>query len=140
MEVRHFVDGCEVSQPLLVRDVEVRQRRDGGHYLQVHLGDRTGSVPAVIWDDVESARELCVAGDVIHATGRYSVHPRYGPQLAIGGLRRARDDEYAPEDLLDGPARDPEQMERDLRELLATIQNPHLRRLLKLVFDDASPV
>src|SRR5207302_4202395 len=57
-----------------------------------------------------------------------------------GGLRRARDDEYAPEDLLDGPARDPEQMERDLRELLATIHNPHLRRLLNLVFDDAFPV
>jgi 3'-5' exoribonuclease len=68
------------------------------------------------------------------------VHPRYGPQLVIGGLRRARHDEYQPRDLLDGPARDPEQMERDLRELLATIHNPHLRRLLRLVFDDGSPV
>jgi 3'-5' exoribonuclease len=31
-------------------------------------------------------------------------------------------------------------MERDLRALLATIHNPHLGRLLKLVFDEGSPV
>ena len=32
--------------------------------------------------------------------------------------------------------REPEQMESDLRELLATVQNPHLRRLLALVFGE----
>ena len=32
--------------------------------------------------------------------------------------------------------RDPGQMESDLRELLATIQNPHLRRLLAMLFGE----
>jgi 3'-5' exoribonuclease len=68
------------------------------------------------------------------------VHPRYGPQLAIHAIRAARDDEFAAADLLDGPARGPDQMEADLRELLATVHNSHLRRLLGLVFGPASPV
>ena len=140
MEVREFADGCDIAQPLLVRDVEVRPRRDGGEYVKVLLGDRTGSVPAMIWEEVRVARELCIPGQVVHATGRYCVHPRYGPQLAIQAVRPAGEDEFSSEDLLDGPPRSVEQMEADLRELLSTIRNPHLRRLLGLVFGPSSRV
>ncbi len=140
MEVREFSDGCDIAQALLVRDVELRPRRDGGEYLKVLLGDRTGSVPAVIWDEVQPARELYIPGQVVHATGRYCVHPRYGPQLAIQAVRAAREGEIAAEELLDGPPRGADQMEADLRELLSTVQSPHLRRLLGLVFGPSSAV
>jgi len=40
---------------------------------------------------------------------------------------------------LDGPLRSPEHMESDLRELTATVQNPHLRRLLGAVFGESTP-
>jgi 3'-5' exoribonuclease len=138
MQVREFVDGCEIAQVLVVRDLEMRSRRDGGEYLKLTIGDRTGSVPAVIWDGVVEARELCAPGDVLHVSGRYCLHPRFGPQLTVAALRRARDGEYDPSDLLDGPSRRPEQMEADLRELLLTIQHPHLRRLLGEIFGEAS--
>ncbi len=123
-----------------MRDVEVRQRRDGGEYLKLLLGDRTGGVPTMIWEEVEGVRELCRPGEVVHVTGRYSVHARYGPQLAVQSMRRAHEHEYARDELLDGPARGADQMETDLRELVRTVQNPHLRRLLTLVFGEASPV
>ncbi|MBV8430622.1 MAG: hypothetical protein JO244_05635 [Solirubrobacterales bacterium] len=48
MQVREFADGIEVAQALLVREIELRSRRDGGEYLKLTVGDRTGSVPAVI--------------------------------------------------------------------------------------------
>jgi 3'-5' exoribonuclease len=139
MHVRDFSDGTDIAQALLVRDVEVRSRRDGGEYLKLTLGDRTGSVPAVIWDGVMQARATCVRGEVVFITGRYSVHARFGPQLQIASVRAAREDEYTLDHLHDGPARTAEQMEVDLRELLATIQNPHLRRLLAMVFGETSP-
>lgn len=140
MEVRQFVDGSDVAQVLLVRDLELRRKRDGAEFLKLLLGDRTGSVPAMIWDDVSDIRELCRAGEPVHVTGRYEVSPRWGGQLNITGLRSAAPEEYRLDELQDGPARDASQMERDLRELLATLQNPHIRRLLKLVFDEGSPV
>ncbi len=134
MQVRDFSDGCDVAQALLVREAETRARRDGGEFLKLTLGDRTGSVPAVIWDGVSDLRDLCVAGEILLVTGRYNVHPRFGPQLTIQGLRAAQQHEYAAEDLLDGPARTAQQMEIDFRELVSTVQNPHLRRLLSLIF------
>jgi 3'-5' exoribonuclease len=140
MEVRQFADSCEISQALVVREVEVRQRRDGGEYIKIVLGDRTGSVPAMVWEEVERTREVCTPGKVVYVVGRYSVHQRYGPQLAIQSVRVAAPDEYAAEELEDGPARSAPQMEADLRELLRTIQSPHLRRLLGLVFGEGSPV
>jgi 3'-5' exoribonuclease len=129
-----------VAQALLVRDIELRPRRDGGEYLKLLLGDRTGSVTAMVWEEIGEARELCIPGEVVHATGRYSVHHRFGPQLSISSLRRAERHEYAVDELRDGPAHEPDQMEADLRELLRTIQNPHLRRLLTLVFGEGSSV
>jgi 3'-5' exoribonuclease len=139
MKVRDFADGSEVAQALLVRDLEVRRRRDGGDYLKLMLGDRTGTIPAMVWDGVEQAREICCPGDVVHASGRFSIHPRFGPQLSVERIRPAAAHEYDADDLLDGPARGPDQMEADLRELIATVQNPHLRRLLAIVFGESSP-
>jgi len=139
MKVRQFADGTDISQALVVREAELRQRRDRDDYLRIVFGDRTGSVPAIVRDEIAEVRRLCQVGAVVHVAGRFSVHPRFGGQLAISGLRSVGEDEYAREELFDGPSRTPEQMEADLRELLATIQNPHLRRLLALVFDQGSP-
>ncbi|HWF36673.1 MAG TPA: HD domain-containing protein [Solirubrobacteraceae bacterium] len=140
MRVRDFIDGCDVAQPLVVRQAEVRRRRDGAEYLKVAFGDRTGSVVAMVWEEIGEARELCRLGEIVHVSGRYSVHPRYGPQLGLQALRSALDGEYDVDELVDGPPRSADQMETDLRGLLATIQNPHLRRLLALVFGEGSPV
>jgi 3'-5' exoribonuclease len=140
MEVRLFTDGCEVAQALLVREVEIRQRRDGSNYLRIVLGDRTGSVPAMVWEEVDAVRTCCVPGEVVYVTGRFSIHPRYGPQLAVLEMRRADEHEYVRGELVDGPARATDQMEADLRDLIHTVQNPDLRRLLRLVLGEESPL
>jgi len=139
MEVRQFADGCQVSQALLVREVEVRPRRDGGEYLRIVIGDRTGALPGMIWDEVAEAREVCEPGRVVFVNGRYAVHARYGPQLNIQSVRAAAEHEYDRDELVDGPLRTADQMEDDLRELIATIQNPHLRRLLGAIFGEGTP-
>ncbi|HYB31427.1 MAG TPA: HD domain-containing protein [Solirubrobacteraceae bacterium] len=123
MKVREFADGCEVSQALLVRQVE---RRDGGQRLKLLLGDRTGSVSATV---AFSAGEICRPGEVVFVTGSLS-----GEHLAVRSLRAARAGEYTREDLHDGPVHQISQMESDLQELLTTVQNPHLRLLLSAVF------
>jgi 3'-5' exoribonuclease len=138
MLVNEFSDGVEIDQVLLVREAERRQRRDGGEYLRLHLGDRTGAVVAMVWEELGGIGELACAGAPVHVRGRYTVHPRFGPQINLRGLSEAVPGSYAPEDLLDGPVRGAEQMEEEVRELLATIQEPHLRILLERVFGEDS--
>jgi 3'-5' exoribonuclease len=139
MHVAELQDGCQVAAALLVRSAEVRRRREGDEYLKLTLGDRTGGVPAVVLDQVAPAREVGSPGEVVHVVGSFSVHPRYGGRLVVEAVRPAHDGEYAREDLLDGPVRPPAQMEADLRELVATVQDPHLRRLLGVIFGENTP-
>ena len=138
MLLNELTDGMEVDQVLLVRESERRQRRDGGDYLRLALGDRTGAVVCMVWEELGEVEELARAGAAVRVSGRYTVHPRFGPQINLRGLEDAGPGTYSPEDLMDGPARSVEQMEGDVRELLETVQEPHLRMLLERVFAEDS--
>jgi 3'-5' exoribonuclease len=136
MLLNELTDGIEIDQVLLVREAERRQRRDGGDYLRVQLGDRTGAVACMVWEALGEVEELARAGTPVRVSGRYTVHPRFGPQINLRGLEAAEPGSFDPVDLLDGPVRGVEQMEGEIRELLATIQEPHLRILLERVFGE----
>jgi 3'-5' exoribonuclease len=137
--VRELTDGQEVDQPLLVRAAEVRTKRDGGECLKLALGDRTGQLTAMLSEGVAALKELCRAGSVVHVVGRHEVHPRWGAQLAVRTLRAAEPGTYAPADLLDGPPLSAERMEQDLRDLVATVQDRHLRALLDGLLGEGTP-
>jgi 3'-5' exoribonuclease len=66
------------------------------------------------------------------------VHPRFGPQLNLRDLQTAVPGSFDPAELLDGPAREVGQMEGEVRELVETIQQTHLRTLLERVFAEDS--
>jgi 3'-5' exoribonuclease len=138
--VRDLAEGARVESPFLVRDVARRQKRNGDAFLKLQLGDVTGAVEAVVWDGVDAACEVASAGSVVIAAGIYSVDSKYGACITIRSLRRAADGEYEPADLHDGPSVAYEQMVGDLRALIDTIQDPHLRALLDAFFAEGSPV
>src|SRR3954452_15278047 len=106
MLVREFEEGQEIDQVLLARG-------------RCELADRSGAIGT----DAE-----CEPGSIVRVTGRVA-----GGRLRGSAWRPAREDEFALEDLLDGPHRSAGGMEADLRELVATVQNPHLRALLDAV-------
>jgi 3'-5' exoribonuclease len=136
--VRELEDGQAVDQALLVREAQRRSTRAGSDYLRLVLADRTGTLDAVLWECAEELFALATPGVVVRVKGHYSVHERFGPQVKVVALRAATPEEYDLADLLDGPARDVDQMERDLRELVGTIQNRHLRRLLDVLIGPGS--
>jgi 3'-5' exoribonuclease len=138
MLLNELTDGMEIDQVLLVREVERRQRRDGGEYLRLQLGDRTGAVACMVWEELAEMEALATAGAPVMVRGRFTVHPRFGPQVNLRELEPAAPGSYSPEDLSDGPARAVEQMEAEVRELVETVQEPHLRVLLERVLGEGS--
>src|ERR1700722_14973981 len=118
--------------------MKVRRGRGGGEHRKLLLADRTGSGPAVLREGTADAQELCGVGKVVHVIGTCVVDGHHGQQLVVEAVRAAAEDEYAPEELIAGPTRAAAQMETDLRGLLATVQSPHLRRLLAAVFGEGS--
>ena len=122
MVVRQLTEGQEVDAVLLVREL-----RDD----VVVLGDRSGTVTAPLRAGDAGAY---VRGSAVRVSGRFC-----GGGIDVRALRPALPEEIDYASLLDGPPRDAGQMEDDLRDLLATIQNPHLCALLDGVLGQESP-
>src|SRR3954471_23978347 len=78
MFVRDLQDGGQLEGVLVVREAELRAKRDGGQYLRLTLCDRTGSVPANVWDDVPAVAQVATVGAAVRVSGRLQVSPRYG--------------------------------------------------------------
>ena len=138
MLINELTDGVELDQVLLVKEAELRPRRDGGEYLRLRLGDRSGSVACMVWEQLAEILELARAGSAVAVTGRYVVHPRFGPQINLRALEAALPGSYDPRELLDGPARPVTQLEGEIAELVGTVQQPHLRELLERVLGPGS--
>ena len=141
MFVNELEDGTEIDKVLLVREVERRPKRNGeGDYLRLALGDRTGAVACMVWEEIGRHERLARAGEAVHVEGRYTVHPRFGPQISLRGLREPEPGSYEIDDLRDGPAQGVERLEGQLRELLKTVRQTHLRELLERVLGEGSPL
>ncbi|HEX8157724.1 MAG TPA: HD domain-containing protein [Solirubrobacteraceae bacterium] len=138
MFVRELAEGAQVDGVLVVREAELRCGRDDAQYLRLTLGDCTGSVPAHVWDDIAAVAQIATVGAPVRVTGCLQAGGRDGTELKLRGLWAAEPGTFDETDLTSGPPRSPAQMEADLRELLATIQDRHLRRLLDAVFGEDS--
>jgi 3'-5' exoribonuclease len=134
VSLRELSDGDEVSSAFVVRERERRQKRNGEDFLRVVLGDKTGTVPAIAWDGVAECFELCAPGSIVLVTGSFSIHPQFGRQIKLAGVRAAGPGEYDAEQLAEGPTRSIDLLETDLRELIATVQNGSLQALLDRFF------
>ena len=134
-----LTEGEAVAAVFAVRDRERRSRRNGDDFIRLKIADKTTTVEAVIWDDVEELFELCAPGSVVFVEGPFSVHPQYGAKITVQKLRVAGPGEYQHSDLAEGPQVPVERLEPDLRELVATIQHPDLRRLLDRLLGEGTP-
>jgi 3'-5' exoribonuclease len=139
MFVRELAEGQEIEQVLLVRERELRKRGDGSEYLKLSLGDRTGAVVGVASDGARGLETLCDPGACVYVSGRYELHPRYGAQITVRGLRPAEAHEYELDQLLDGPLRPVAGMEAALRDLVEQVRDEHLRALLDHVLGPDAP-
>lgn len=136
MPIRDLSHGDRCDLPLLLRGVERRTKKSGGDFLKVTFADRTGTLSAMIWDDVDEADALLQAGEVYDVHGGYEVSEKFGPQLRLEGFRPAEEGTYDPSELRNGPPVPVAELERRLRALVASVTDPQLRQVLDLVLGE----
>jgi len=131
-------DGQRVCGVYAVRERELRRKRNGDAWLRLSVGDATGAAEAVCWEEAEALYALCCAGSPVFVSGVFEVSERWGAKIKISTLREAEPHEYTAEDLAVASEASLEQLEGELRELLATVQKPELRELLEVFFGEDS--
>ena len=136
--LRDLEDGQRVSGVYAVRERELRRKRNGEPWLRLSVGDATGTAEAVCWEEAETHYALCCGGSPVFVSGVFEISERWGAKIKVSGLREAESHEYCTEDLAAESDVSLAELERGLRELLATVQNPELRELLGLFFGEDS--
>ena len=138
--LRELEDGQPVAGVYAVRERELRRKRNGDPWLRLGLGDASGACEAVAWEDAEAHYALAAPGAAVFVGGLFEVSERWGSKIKIAELREAAPDEFRSEDLAVASAVSPARLESDLRELLATVQDPQLGALLDRFFGERSPI
>lgn len=132
--IRDLRGGDRVEAAFAVRQRTRRTYRDKpGFWLDLVLVDRTGTVPAKIWDAGAEELDLTEPGTALVVSGTFEESERWPSAIKISGIRLAEPGTYDEADLIPGPDRPVEALERDLRDLIATIQHPQIQLLLEVL-------
>ncbi|MCK5375652.1 MAG: HD domain-containing protein [Acidobacteria bacterium] len=133
--IKDLQPGTDIEESYAVRSADVRQRRGGGPYLAICLGDRTGDVTALVWEKVERLREVLEPGTVVAVKGQVQ---RYNQRIQVV-VRRAEalPDEQVDQDLfVRSSAVEPALLWKQLLALIEEVGESNLRQLLFRVFSD----
>jgi 3'-5' exoribonuclease len=137
---KDLTDGQAVDTVFVVRERTKRAKKNGEAFLKLRLGDVTGSIEAVVWDGVDEIDGVAGLGAHVRVAGRFSVDQRYGACLTVRSLRAAHESEYDCSELEEAAPLSFDQMAADLRDLVSTMQDVHLRELLERCFREGSTI
>ncbi|HLJ24995.1 MAG TPA: OB-fold nucleic acid binding domain-containing protein [Candidatus Acidoferrales bacterium] len=128
-------DGQTVTTHFLVCVKEVRATREGKSYLRLELGDSTGRVEARMWDRFDQMASSFECNDYVKVQARVENY-RNKLQLAIDKIRRAEESEVDPADFFAHTRENVDEMYARLLQVVASVGNPWLRKLLDRVVQD----
>ena len=119
----------------VVKEKEIRPKRHGGVYLSLTLSDRTGDLEAKVWDNPGETAALFDRDDIVKVRGTIELYNEKS-QLIVQRVRRCEAGEFQESDFCPASLRDPEEMFAELLGLIDTVENEHLRSLLRSFADD----
>lgn len=128
-----FREGEKVADIYMCKSKTSAMTKNGKAYDSVILQDKTGTIDGKIWDpnsvgidDFSALDYIDVVGDVIVFNG--------AKQLNIKRVRVAREGEYDEGEYLPVSDKNIEGMYKEFLEIIATIKNPYLNKLLNIMF------
>jgi len=133
--IRDLSPGMQIEESYVVRSRELRPRRGRGNYLALNLGDRSGDVTALAWENCEELARICEPGKVIRIEAQVQ---RYQGrlQIVIRDARALAPEEVDQGDFVRASAMDPQILWQQLQGLIDGIANAHLKQLLFRIFSD----
>ncbi len=140
----HYVsdlqDGQAVTSLFMVGVKEIRtSQRSGKSWLELALRDRTGSIPAKMWDNFEALAKTFEADDVVQIRGRVKLYNGQ-KEMTLEQIVPAAVRDYDLSDFLAHTKYDVEKLYADLGAAVAGVKNPWIQKLLNSVVNDPAIV
>jgi 3'-5' exoribonuclease len=127
--------GSEIADFFVLRKKEIKEY-NGQRFLKLELGDKTGRIDGVVWDNPEEIFNLAEAGEIVKIKGWVTTY-RDASQIKIERLRKAIQNEIDLSDFLPSSEKEPSVLLEEFRKVVSSVQNSHLKKLLELLLEDS---
>lgn len=134
-DVNTLTDGASVDEVYLLSDKQLRANRVGDLYLLAQLRDRTGQISGLLWNVQESEMARIAAGNYVRIRGKVQLY-QGNLQIILTGVEPVPSEQVDPEQFIPAPSQDTERLLARLTEILYSITDPHLRRLMQEYLED----
>ena len=128
-------DGSRIQDVYLCKHRQSAVTKNGKHYENLILQDRTGQLDAKIWDPNSDAIGEFEALDYVYVAGTVS-NFNGTLQASLKQARKAQPGEYIPADYLPVTKKNRKMMLSELLKLAASVHDEYLSQLLKSFFVD----
>lgn len=128
--------GDVITSFFAVTTKQLRHRKAGMPYLLLTLCDRTGTIPAKMWDATEDARTVC-EGDLVKVQGRVGEY-QSRLEITIEKIRKAKEKEVEIGDFLPTTKCNIDALWEELLLAIEGVKSPEIRDLLALVVKEPS--
>ena len=133
--INQLMPGETLDQVFLVRDKDLRTTTTGSLYLSCTLCDKTGHVPARMWQVSESIYNSVPVAGFLQVKGRTENY-KGTLQLIIDACRPYAAEKVSMADFLPASDGDVEEMWSELLEVLRDVKDKRLRLLIKKFVED----
>lgn len=130
--VTELAEGGRVDEVFAVRRRDLRAARTGDAYLALEFGDRTGTIPGVMFRPGPDDWSL-PSGSVARVRGTVTTY-RGIRRISVESMRAVSG--YDSEDMIASGTREPAELDSALRALVASVKARGLRAVLDGVFGD----
>ena len=127
--------GEPVDEVFLLAKNELKSTRKDSLYLDLAFRDRTGTIVGRLWDATQEVYETFAVDEFVRVKGKVEQY-RNELQISVRSLSSPDTSQLRLRDFLPQSEHDPLEMEKELREVLARVEDPDFRRLIDTSLDD----
>jgi len=139
MEKGTFVNQITEEGPVggvfLVKTMNLANTKTGKPFLSLTLMDKTGEIPAKIWDNALTLKDACTPDNFIAIAGQAQLY-RNAMQLTINRLSATNKEKVDMADFLPTTTADVNALWEELLKSIESIEDQELRTLLTNVFNE----
>ena len=132
-ELNELSVGDEFTMFLIVTKSELKTAINGKSFLNLELRDKSLALPSKVWDNAEDYAKKLKEGTIVKVVGQIEDF-KGALQIKIGKINPAKEsDNVKPEDFLPKSQRSLPEMFNELDQVIASIKNPFLNQLIKVI-------
>ena len=138
--IEKFKEGESIQGFYLCFEKHIRHSRNGDIYIDIRLRDKTGSINAKIWNNVNDLNEKFDSGDPVAVSGNVESFMER-PHLIIKKINRASVQYYGrygydPSLIVPSSKRNASDMWKSIVKVIKSINSNHIRRLVSMIYKE----